>query len=228
MDTANPHQGPTLRQAAFLAGVGLLVMAVATPFAQFYVLPKLVVQGAADATTENIVKHEGLFVSGIFSFLVNFTCDLPVAWALYLLFRPTHAALSLLTAWFRLAYTAISFVALLNLVSVVHLVRNPEHQAFGAQVMLRLDAFAHDWGIAFVLFGIHLVLLGYLVYRSTYVPKLLAVLLAIAGVGYVVFHLGPYLFPHTDFGLLFITFFGEAAFMFWLLFRGAGIKEPSA
>jgi hypothetical protein len=55
---------------------------------------------------------------------------------------------------------------------------------------------------------------------STYVPRVLGVLLAIAGLGYAIYDLGPYLLPGRNLGFLFVTFFGELFFMFWLLIRG--------
>ena len=79
-----------------------------------------------------------------------------------------------------------------------------------------------------MVFGIHLGLLGYLVYRSGYIPRVLGILLVIAGLGYVVYNLGPYLYPNVDVGLVFITFFGESIFMVWLLVRGWKISESVA
>ncbi len=88
-----------------------------------------------------------------------------------------------------------------------------------AQVLLQLHIFRYDWAISLVLFGIHLVLLGCLIFRSGYIPKLLGVLLVINGLGWVVDSLGPYLFPNANLGFTFITAFGEIFFMLWLLIR---------
>jgi hypothetical protein len=222
---------PTLRQAALIAGVGLLLMAAMSPFAEFHVYPKIV-QGGADQTAQNIAANQGLFIAGILSYLFNFVLDVPVAWALYVLLKPVSVSVSLLTAWFRLVYTAIAVVALLNLVTALRLVTTPEYAAalsptqLHALMMASLRAFRDGWGIALMFFGVHLVMLGVLVYRSTHVPKVLGVLLVIAGLGYVTFHLGPYILPKTDLGFLFVTFFGEMFFMLWLLIRGWKIPQP--
>lgn len=73
-----------------------------------------------------------------------------------------------------------------------------------------------------------MVLLGYLIYRSGYIPRIVGILLVIDGLGWMINSLGPYLVPKFDFGLLFVTFFGELIFMLWLLIRGWKIREASA
>lgn len=224
----------TLRQAALVAGFGLLIMVFAAPFAELFVFPRLVVPGDVGATVQNLEAGKAFFLAGLFAYLVTFVCDLLVAWGLYVLLAPVHRALSLLAAWFRLVYTAIALVALLNLATVFRLVHAPGRGTeLGAaqlhsQVDLLLRSFHYEWGMGLVLFGVYLVLLGYLVYRSGYIPRFLGVLLAIAGVGWLVDSSSPYLFPNADLRLLMITFLGEIVFMAWLLARGWKIEEPAA
>ena len=161
-----------------------------------------------------------------------FICDVLVAWALYILLRPVNQAFSLLTAWFRLMYTAVALFGLTKLATVYRLIDTGSYQAaFGtdqlhAQVQLLLSSFRYEWGLGLILFGIHLCMLGYLVYRSGYIPRILGILLAVAGSGWVVYELGPYFFPETNIGWVFYTFFAELIFMAWLLIRGWKIKEP--
>lgn len=232
MNTAIAEQDMTLRQAALVAGFAMLLMMFA-PFAEFYVYPKLVVAGDIVQTLENITANRGLFVAGLIAYLIVFICDIVVAWALYLLFIPVHRALALLTAWFRVVYTVIAFVALFRLATVHRLIDVPEQElALGigqlqSQVDLLLRSFRVEWGISLVLFGIHLLLLGWLAFRAAYVPTFIGVLLAIAGAGWVIYCLGPYLLPGVDLGLLMITFFGELVFMLWLLIRGWSLREPA-
>jgi hypothetical protein len=76
-----------------------------------------------------------------------------------------------------------------------------------------------------VLFGLYLGVIGVLVFRSGYIPRVMGVLLVIAGAGYVLDSLRPYLFPRADLGFLMITFFGEVVFMLWLLVRGWKVQE---
>jgi hypothetical protein len=165
--TPHHHEGISLGQAALIAGLGLLIMTIAAPFAEFFVYSKLVAAGDIETTSGNIRAQGGLYLAGIFAYLLVFIMDVVVAWALYVLLIPVNRSLSLLTAWFRL------------------------------------------------------------VYRSAYIPRILGVLLAIAGLCWVVYELAPFLLPGADLGLIFFTFMGETFFMLWLLIRGWKIREPA-
>jgi len=231
INQANHYEGLTLRQAALIAGFGYLLNPVTT--AEFSIMPKLVIAGNIEQTAQNIVAHGGLFVGAIFCYLISFIGDVVIAWALYVLLVPVNRSLSLLTAWFQLVYAAVAVGGMLNLVTVFRLLNTPEYLTFfgssqlHAQVYLLVNSFQYDWAMSMVLFGIHLVLLGCLIYRSGYIPWILGILLVIDGLGWVTESLRPYLFPNAHLGFLFITFLGELFFMFWLLIRGWKIQEPT-
>ena len=222
----SPTGRTTLRMAALIAGIGLLIMVVAAPFAELFAFPKLVVAGNAAETTQNILANQNLFTAAIFGYLITFLCDLVVAWALYVLLQPVNQELSLLTAWFRLVYTVIALEALLNLVTILRLL-NTENPLTDSQVMLSLSAFRTHWYFGLLFFGIHLVLLGYLVLKSNYIPRILGILLMIAGLGYLLSNLKPFLFPNVNLDFAEYTFYGELIFMLWLLLRGARIQESN-
>jgi hypothetical protein len=221
----------SLRRAALIAGLGLLIMVIAAPFAELFVFPKLIVSDNTIKTIQNIIVNKTLFISGIFGYLITFICDIVVAWALYVLLKPVNEDLSLLTSWFRLVYAVISLVALLNLVSVLRLLNNSDYftlyqpDQLHAQVMFFLRAFRDHWNFGLLFFGIHLLLLDYLVIRSKYIPKILGILLIIAGLGYLLTTLKPYLFPDINIDFAMYTYYGELIFMLWLLIRGSRIKE---
>jgi Domain of unknown function (DUF4386) len=231
-DRVNRGEGMTLRQAALVAGFGYLLNPVS--YAEYTLYPKLVIVGNIEQTAQNIVVHGNLFVAAILCYLINFIGDVVIAWALYVLLVPVNRSLSLLTAWFRLMYTAAALFGLFNLVTVYRLLHTPDYlTAFGsqqlhAQAQLLLNTFHYDWSMSLVIFGIHLGLLGYLIYRSGYVPRIIGILLVIDGLGWVIDSLRPYLYPNAHLGFIFVTFFGELIFMLWLLIRGWKIPEPSA
>ena len=223
----------SLRTAALIAGIGLLIMAIAAPFAELYAYPKLMISGNAAEIAQNISANKPLFNAAILGYLIAFLCDVVVAWALYLLLKPVNENLSLLTAWFRLVYTVIALVALLNLVTVLRLV-NPSNtlaviqtDLIQAQILFALDAFRSHWYFGLLFFGLHLGLLGYLVFRSHYLPRILGILLVIAGVGYLLTNLKPFLFPGLNLDFAEYTFYGELIFMLWLLIRGSRMKESN-
>ena len=221
----------SLGSAALIAGIGLLIMVLTAPFAELYVLPKLIISGDAAKTVENILANQTLFTAAIFGYLLTFICDVVVAWAIYVLLRPVNEYLSLLTAWFRLVYTVIAIVALLNLVTVIQLVSSPDRFALSqpaqwqAQVLLSLNLFRSHWYFGLLFFGIHLGLLGYLVFRSSYIPRILGVLLVITGAGYLLTSIRPYLFPDIRLDFAEYTFYGELIFMLWLLIKGPKIDQ---
>lgn len=225
-------EGLTLRQAALIAGFAYLLSPVTT--AEFSIMPKLVIPGNIEQTVQNLSAHSGLFVAAILCYLITFLEDVVIAWALYVLLAPVNKSLSLLTAWFRLVFAAVALVGWLNLVTVYRLLTTPDYLAlFGtsplhAQVQLLLRSFRDDWSVSLIIFGIHLVLLGYLIFRSGYIHWIIGILLIIDGLGWVTDSLQPYLYPKAHLGFLFITFFGELVFMLWLLIMGWRLKEPTA
>lgn len=221
----------SLGTAALIAGFAILTMVIAAPFAELFVYPKLIVPGNAAETAKNIIANKSLFISAIFAYLITFTCDLLASWALYVLLKPVNEYLSLLTAWFRLVFTVIAIVALLNLVTVLRLLDNADYLAvfkpdeLHAQVILSLNAFRYGFHFGILFFSIHLGLLGYLVFKSKYIPKIMGVLLIISGLGYFMTTLKPFLFPNINIDFAVYTFYGELIFMLWLLIKGSRIKE---
>jgi hypothetical protein len=224
----------SLRKAAVTAGICLLIMVAVAPFAELYVYPKLVVPNNAAETAKNIIANQSLFTSAIFGYLITFIVDVVIAWALYILLKPVNSNLSLLTALFRLIYTVIALVALNNLITVLRLLTTPDYSTLFqsdqlyAQAMIYLRAFRNHWYFGIIFFGIHLILLGYLVLRSGYIPKILGIILAISGLGYILTSTRPYLFPDVNIDFAKFTFYGEVIFMLWLLIRGWKIKESTA
>ena len=219
----------TQRQAAMVAGFGLLFMTIFAIFAEFVVRQGLIVPGDAATTANNIIANILQFRLGICSFIIVIILDVVVAWALYILLKPVNKSLSLLTAWFRLVYSAIFAIALANYISVLDILSDADYLAafelnqLHAQTMLSLNAFNNGWNIGLVFFGFHLALLGYLVFKSDYIPKFLGVLLMIAGLGYTVDSFLIYILPTYEATISMVTFIGELLFMFWLLFKGGKI-----
>lgn len=231
-NSANHHEGLTLRQAALTAGFGYLLMPVA--YAEFAIYPRVVIPGDIEQTVQNIAVHGRLFAAAILCYLITFLIDVVLAWALYVLLAPVNRALSLLTGWFGLVYSAVALTAVLNLVAVFRLVHTPDYlTAFGtqqlhAQVQLLLGSFQYDWSFSLIIFAVRLVLMGYLIYRSGYILRIIGILLIIDGLAWVINGLRPYFYPSAHLHFISIAFLGELVFMLWLLIRGWKIQEPAA
>lgn len=180
----------TPRRAARIAGVSYLVMFVLAIFANFVVREGMVEPDNAAATVANITDSIGTFRLGLISFLVIFLLDIVIAWALYVVFREVGRDLSLGAAWFRLVYSAFLGVALVFLFQALRLVTDTGiASAFAAdqidaQTMVALNSFENIWLVGLAAFGVHLIMIGYLVIRSGLVSRVLGYLLMAAGIAY--------------------------------------------
>jgi hypothetical protein len=216
----------SLRTSAIVAGLSLLFMAVLAPIANFGVIEKLIVPGNAASTANNIMASAGLFRIGIGFFLIVAILDVVAAWALFILLKPVNRSISLLAAWLRVVYAAILAFALSNLLIVLRLLNGAnylgafETNQLYAQVMLFLNAFTDGWDLGLLIFGLHLSLLGYLAFKSGYIPKILGILVIVAGLGYTADGVGIILSPNYTFSLAMFAFIGEVLLIFWLLWNG--------
>jgi hypothetical protein len=219
----------TVRQAGLIAGIALLVMAALGGFANFVALEGLVTQGDAARTARDIMASEGVFRLGIASFFLIIVLDMVVAWALYRVFSPVSARISMLAAWFRLVYAGVFLVAIGELVGALRLLGNQGYltvfnaDQLHAQALLRIEAFTDIWNAGFVLFGIHLLVIAYLAYRSGYVPKLLGLLIGIAGFGYVFDSFAAALSRGDSIEISGFSFIGEFLLALWLVIWGRRI-----
>jgi hypothetical protein len=226
------------RRAALIAGLAYVIITVLSFFA-ISVLDGPTEPDNPAATVGNIVDSEVLFRSGLAAFIIVLIADVVVAWALYVFFQRTSRELSLFAAWFRLVYVAIAAAALLNILVVLKLVDGTgyatalEKGQRDAQVMLSLDAYNYGFFLGLVFFGVHLLLLGFVIVRSDYAPSILGILVAVAGLGYVVVNLTRVVLPDyrdsEDLLLLLLVVLGlpgEFGLIGWLLWRG-GKTRPA-
>ena len=216
----------TLRQAALISGWGLLLMTLFALYAIYFIFQSLILPEDMGTTIENIREHELQFRIGICCYLLVIVLDVLVAWALYVFLKPINRDLSLVAAWFRLVYSGIYAVALANYFNALQFLNGTEYRTLfrtdqvNAQVMLSLKAFSDTWAIGFIFFGLHIALLGYLALKSTYIPKILGILLVIAGLSYLMDYFTRFLFPENPLPVSTYFGWGELIFMFWLLFKG--------
>jgi hypothetical protein len=213
------------RKVALAAAFSLLFIALLAPFAQFGVLKTLIVPADAAATTSNIAASLGLFQAAIVAFMIVAILDVVVAWGFYLLLRPVNEGLARLVGSLRVVYAALFAFALLNLVAAAGLVQSATGAALQsgpiqAQVAAAVASFDTGWHLALGIFGLHLVGLGALLFRFA-APRLLAILVVLAGIGYLADSLGTIFI--ADYGLTIstFTFVGEALLIVWLFWRAA-------
>jgi len=199
--------------------------------AELLVFQNLIVPEDAAKTANNIMESELLFRFGICCILIVLILDVVIAWALYIFLKQVNNSLSLLTAWLRLVYAVMLGIALINFVNVLILLNTTDYlavfqtQQLHTNVMLSINTFYDVWAVGLIIFGFHLFLLGYLAFKSDFIPKIFGVVLIIAGLSYLVDYFGELLFPNFDAVISLVAGWGELIFMFWLLFRGG--KTPS-
>lgn len=205
----------SLRTAAIIAGVGLLLMAILSPIAYLNTFQSLVKFEDAALTAQNILNSMGAFRTCIILLFTVAILDVIVAWALYILLIPANKKLSALAAWLRVIYAGIFIFAISKLYVALQVIT-----ADGTQAMSFLKAFQSIWDMALILFGFSLLVLGYLAFKSGYIPKWLGVFLVLASVGYIVDGFGKTLSPDYNLNIAQFTFVGEVLLIFWLLWKG--------
>jgi hypothetical protein len=219
------------RFKARMAGVCQLLEAITATFGQVIVLDRLVVSGNAAATAANILGHGRLFWLGFASSLMGVAFHLAWALLMYVLLKPVNRSLSLLAAFFVLVSCAMqALTSLLYLAPLLILQGGSSLSAFTGEqlqalalMFLKLNQYAFN--IDLVFFGFWCVLTGYLIFRSTFLPRILGVLLAIDGLGFV-----TYLYPPLAYHL-FIPFLaaasalGEIPLELWLMVMGVNAQR---
>jgi len=221
IDTANTRP----RAAALVGGIALLAMAIIAAFSNFGVISRLTVPGDAGATAQNLVTSAALFRLGAVGLIVTSILDVVIAWALYVVLRTVRPDLALLGAWLRLAYAAIFAAAISSLFGALRAA-----PVDPAEALFLLKTFDQGWRIGLLVFGLHLGVVGFLVWRPGFFSRLVSVLLVVAGAGYLADSLGTLLSPTYALGLSSFTFVGEVVFIAWLLICGgktahtAGLK----
>lgn len=214
---------------ARVCGVLYLYIIVAGVFAELFVRSKLVVADAA-ATADNILAHETLFRVGFSGELLHLAFDVAVAVLLYALLRPVDRYVALLAAFMRLACDLVLAVASLSHFAALRLLENGNYlHAFSPEqlqglALLALKLHGDGYAISLVFFAFACLSLGYLIYRSGYLPRLIGVLMVIAGVCYLVnsfAHFAATLFPP-----IFVPIFvAEVSLTLWLIVKGVNVAK---
>jgi hypothetical protein len=199
-------------------------------FAMGYVPSKLIVHGNAAATASNITASETLFRLGIAGELIGQAGFIFVALALYDLLKGVNRRHASLMMTLIVVSIPIAFVNELNSIAALVLVRGADFLSIfekpqrDALAMLFLNLHHHGFVVAEIFWGLWLFPLGLLVYRSRFLPRFLGVWIILAGFAWVVLSLTGILLPQYQDKVDTYAqpaFFGEIAFMLWLLIRGA-------
>jgi hypothetical protein len=218
----------SIKRTARLAGGLYLAMA---PFAFFGILyvPSVLVRGDAATTSRNIMTSEWLFRSGTVSHLIGQIIFIFLVLALYRLLKPVNKDHAVLMVVLALLGIPMAFLNEVNHLAALRLLSSADDGAFTAtqlqaQAMLFLDMRRSGIVVTQVFWGLWLLPLGLLVFRSGFLPKLVGILVVIGGVGYLIDSATQLLRP----GLATIsqfTFIGELLLPLWLLIKGVNVAR---
>jgi hypothetical protein len=244
LDVLEPQERPgginpkaemkSIHWTARIAGALYLLIAGLSGFVHFYVPGALIVPGDAAATTGNIMASEGLFRMGMAAELVILLSEVALSVLLYVLLSQVNRTLSLVAAVSRIVMTTIHGVNLLNSFVVLLLLSGAGYltvfapNQLQALVMLFIDGYRYGFTIGIVFLALHASILGYLIFKSGYFPRVLGILFAVASLGYLGDSFSHVLLANHQTGAVYFALpiaIAEIAFPLWLLFRGVNAER---
>ena len=229
------HVEASPRVLARIGGVLYLIIIVLGLFGQAFVRDRIIVAGDAAATAANIRSLESLWRFGIAAEFVLLMCAVSLTLIFFVLLRPVSRELALLAVCFNLVSLAVEAAAALDLVAALLPLANAEYlgafqpEQLYAMASLSVQSHAYGFGIGLIFFGCECLLLGYLIFRSGYLPKALGVLMPIAGLCYLTnsfaLLLAPGIASRLFPAILVPAFVGEASLCLWLLVKGVNVAK---
>ena len=215
------------------AGLLYLVVIIAGITAQMVISGRIIVDGDATTTAANILAHENLFQLGFTVYLIEMACQITYTVLFYILLKPVSRNVSLLALVFSLIGCTIKVLSRLFYISPLLVLEGSHHlgvfnaEQLQALALLLINVNNQAAGIALAFFGFSTFLNGYLIFRSTFLPRILGVLSIMAGLGWLTFlypPLGNQLFPYV----LFLGLVGAGAQILWLLTKGVNVEKWEA
>ena len=225
----------SINKTARMAGLLYLLYIITTIVADVFGRSRLIVLGDAAATAANIMAAPTPFRLGLIGDLVSVVLFLLAAWALYVLLKPVDAGLALSFVLLNAAGSAVYAINLLNQLAALLLLSGPSYlQAFPPEQLQALAMFflvlhKNGYWIAQIFFAAWLLPLGYLVFKSGFLPKILGIIMMIHFAGWTSSFFQFFLFPGFE-ALTYVTYplglVSELGLTLWLLIIGA--KEQKA
>ncbi len=229
MTTRTAETSPLIR--ARVAGFLYVMANLPAPFALLYLPSRLIVRGDAAATANNIMASESLFRLGIVSNLFTSIANIFVVLALYQLLKVVNKNMASLMVIFVLAAVPIGMLNELTQFAALLLLSGADYlkvftaSQLQALVLLFLNLHKYGLNIAQIFWGFWLLPMGYLVFKSGFLPRILGILLMIGCFGYVIQSFAVFLLPNFKLNIIFFTSWGELLFPLWLLIKGVNVEQ---
>ncbi len=219
---------------ARVAGFLYLIVIAGGIFAELLVRGRLVVSGDAAATAHNIMAHQMLYRWGFVVELGYCVCNIPLTVIFYNLFKVVNRNVTLMMVVLDIVVNTIESISLLGHFAPLLLLSGGHHlSAFTPEQLqalsyLSIQLFEHGFAICLVFFGFDCFAMAYLIYRSTFMPRMIGVLLAVEDVGYLVNSFSLFLVPALQpriFPYFAPTAIAEIALCLWLLVMGVNVQR---
>jgi len=220
---------------ARIGGALYLIIIVIGLFGEAFVRDRLIVSGDAAATAANIMSHESLWRFHIAAELFLLICAVALLLILYALLRPVSRDLALLAVFINLVSIGIEAATTLYLLQALFPLGNAGYlKAFTreqlyAMASLSLKSHGYGFSVSLLFFGCFCLIVGYLIFRSGYLPKTIGVLMQIAGLSYLTnsfaLILSPAFANRLFPAILLPAFVGEASLCLWLLVKGVNVPK---
>lgn len=218
-----------------MAGVLYLITIIMGVFAEAFVRGALIVRGDASATAANILAHDSLYRFGLAADLIMIACYIAVTFLFYALFKPVSRSLSLLAAFFSivglavLAANSLTHLAPLILLGGAHYLSVFDQTQLQALALLSLKMHAWGYNIADVFCGgSYCLMIGYLIFKSGFLPRVLGLLMVIGGLSYMIDSFANLLSPTLAARLPELTVLAgvaELALSLWLIVMSVNVPK---